>query len=65
MAHLLTIEHAEAAPGLDYREMRGLGGADAELLVLSPSEMVAAVERLRGNREEVTRREGARERAGA
>jgi len=53
MAHVVTIERAEAAPGVDYREMRGLGnGDDAHLLVLSPNEMLAAVERLRRHRDE-------------
>jgi hypothetical protein len=55
------MEHAEAAPGFDYREMRGLGdGDDSELLVLSPSELLAAVEQLRGTREEVIRDAGSR-----
>jgi hypothetical protein len=67
MARLVTIERADPAPGIDYREMRGLGdGEDADLLVLSPDEMVAAIERLRRNREEVSNRgDGARARVGA
>ena len=66
MARVVTMEHAEAAPAFDYREMRGLGGGeDSELLVLSPSELLAAVERLRESKEEVIRGEGSRVRAGA
>ena len=49
MSRLVTLQHAEPPPvGHRYAEMAGLGGQEEHaLLLVTPDEMVAAVERLR------------------